>query len=142
MEQGTEEKKDYEISFLLKSEERVDEILKALKHIGGEITLEGPIEKIVLAYKIKKETSASFGHFHFRALPADIKTLTQELKNNPEVLRTLVVTPPFVKSKRTTMRPLPKAAAPAPEYKAPIAVAPAPLSNEALEKKIEEILRE
>jgi ribosomal protein S6 len=136
-------KKDYEISFLTKEESSPDEVRKLLLRSGAEILLEGPVEKIALAYKIEKESSAYFGFFHFSFAPGAMPELQHELTTSPFVLRFLVITPPFVKAKPRPMGKPMKAKAP--EAAVPTekkAVPSLPLSNEALEKKIEEILQQ
>jgi ribosomal protein S6 len=93
-----------------------------------------------LAYPIQKENYAFFGFTHFEGDPAAIGDLKNDLKLNPQVLRYLIITPPFVKksawkksgpskSQLEETRPVP------PPAEEPI------LTNEALEKKIEEILK-
>lgn len=129
-------KKEYEISYLLKTEEAAKNVLEFLKSQGADITVEGPVNKITLAYKIKNETSAYFGYAHFTASPAIIKPVSDALKMKPEILRTLIITPPFVKNRERRVMGRPR-----PQRPVSLAEKPsAPLSNEALEKKIEEIL--
>lgn len=138
-------KKDYEISFLCKEEGGPEELRKFVLRSGGEILLEGPVERIALAYKIKKESTAYFGYFHFAMEPAEAKALEHDLNTAPFVLRYLIVTPPFQKMKPRGMgRPKTKGQqAPEPTATAEKkSVESLPLSNEALEKKIEEILQQ
>lgn len=134
------EKKEYELSFLTKEETGPQEIVKLIKRFEGEITSEGSVEKIALAYKINHESAAYFGYVHMAMLPENVKPLDHELSVNPQVLRFMIITPPFVKGKpRPLMKPGAKSA---PEAKADKKKAEAPLTNEALEKKIEEILQD
>jgi ribosomal protein S6 len=134
-------KKDYEIAYLAKDENGADLVRQALVREGGEVFGENPAERIALAYKIGKESSAYFGWFHFRIAPEALSALQHELAVKSGIIRFLVVTPPFVKSKPKFV-PKPKpSAVPAAEAE-PKSVFPAPLSNEALERKIEEILQE
>lgn len=138
------EHKEYELSFLLKSDEAASEVLRVLGRAGAEIFLEGPREAIPLAYPVRKETNAVFGYVHFRAFPDAIRAVTQELRLLPPVLRFLVITPPFVKLRsRWEQAPRPKPIGTEPELPPEPARQPSslPLSNEALEKKIEEILQ-
>jgi ribosomal protein S6 len=160
MEQA--EKRSYEIGFMARDEKGVAAVLERVKAHGGEITLEGPVEEMALAYPIKKQTQARFGFIHATMVPAEIPVLNQELERTDSVLRFLIMTPPFIKP---APRQIPEgrmrdgsasvsgasSASSAPmssgttrrEESAPrTASAPAPLSNEALEKKIEEILKE
>lgn len=136
--------KNYEISFLVKTEEGPAVVLRLLKQHQFDIILEGPIRKINLAYKIKKETQGYFGFFHVSGSPESLPAVNHDLSINPEILRFLFITPPFAKSfakskeqapaKPRISRPL--AAKVEPEVKPSV-----PLSNEALERKIEEILQ-
>ena len=128
------ELKDYEISFLLGQEKDVEDVLKLLKREEAQIIFEGTLKKIPLAYKIKKQSEAYFGYFHFRMSRDKIKSLGKDLLTASTILRFLVVTPPFV-------RPKPEPRARTRIAPAPAAQVGAPLSNEALERKIEEILQ-
>ena len=128
------ELKDYEISFLLRQEKEAEDVLKLLKREGAEIISEGTLKKIPLAYKIKKQSEAYFGYLHFRMFKDKVKSLEKDILTTSAILRSLIVTPPFVRSK------------PEPRARPRIAPAPAaqigaPLSNEAIERKIEEILQ-
>ncbi len=137
-----QDKKQYEVSFLLKEEGGLGSVVKFINASGGEIELESPVAKIALAYPIKKETQAYFGYIHFSALPGEIKNLEHEMETNLGVLRHLIITPPF---KKAPPRQRPEGA-----LKAPVKqTIPRPtteiksetLTNEDLEKKIEEILK-
>ena len=136
------DKKDYEISFLAREEVGAHEVLRTVSRLGGEVILEGPLERIALAYKIEKEISAYFGYFHFRFSPDGMKSLRHELETNKAVLRFLIIHPPLVKAKprlAPRIRPQPVLAPVPVEVKKMPSL---PLSNEALERKIEEILQE
>lgn len=134
--------KEYEIAYLAKDDTGADLVRKAIAREGGEIFLENPAERISLAYKINKEAAAYFGYFHFRVSPEALPGLDHELKTNAGVLRFLVITPPFLKDKpRPALRPR-SAPLPADSGAAKVPPPPLPLSNEALERKIEEILQE
>jgi len=149
MEQA--EKRSYEIGFMARDEAGVAVLVNALKSHGGEIVLEGPVEQVPLAYKIKKQAQAHFGYLHFTMDPAQTAVLSDVLERAEGVLRFLITTPPFIKQKPRPMMPpdaawsssSPRRAAEAaaqPEKKP--AAPQLPLSNEALEKKIEEILQQ
>lgn len=138
----TPDLKNYEIAFLIKNESGVPDLLKLMKQYGAEISFEGQLRKIALAYKIKNETQAYFGYFHFTMSPEKIKTFDKDLKSNPMVVRSLIITPPFVKASEPAARTK-KETVEYKEYKAaPLSPKSAlPLSNEELEKKIDEILQ-
>jgi len=135
--------KEYEIAFLLRDEKGLDLVREAVRRGEGEMILENPGERIALAYKIEKESAAHFGYFHFRMDPARLADLRRDLDARSEILRFLIITPPFVKTKpRSPFKPK-TAPGPEGEDRRPSAPPPAmPLSNEALEKKIEEILQQ
>lgn len=136
-------KRKYELAFVIKSED-VSVIAKLLASGGFTVLTENPLEKIQLAYPIKKENYAYFGYCHFEGEPAAIKNLRTGLKLNSEVLRYLMITPPFIKkpvwrkSEPTNSQEEAKFNPPA-NRQSP-STEPA-LTNEALEKKIEEILK-
>lgn len=125
-------KREYEIAFLLKVE-NPSIISQSLVNKGFAILSEEPLVKIRLSYPIKKEKYAYFGYFCFEGDSRTIENLRTDLKLNPEILRYLIITPPFEKKsikKSTPFKPI--------EF--PLPTEPI-LTNEALEKKIEEILK-
>lgn len=137
-----QEKKEYEIGFLVRSEEQGQEVVKVLHRYQVEITQEGQISKVRLAYPIKKEVNVCFGYLWFKAEPGAIGKIQEDLRLNREVLRFLIVTPPV---KRAAKEKLPEAKR-NPERSTPqIPPAEIPsakeLTNEDLEKKLEEILQ-
>ncbi len=123
-----EQKKEYEISFLLTAPEAEKNLVSLLSRLGAEIYHQKPVAELRLAYKIKKYTSAYFGFCHFRALPEAIQEIKPALRLVPEVLRFLLVTPTIKLVSEQPPRPERKPAAPI-------------LSNEALSEKLEEILK-
>lgn len=122
-----ENKKDYEIAFVLISQEAAKEVVDILSQHQAEVFYQSPLVDLKLAYPIKKHVSAQFGFFQFRAGADVIEKIKNVLALNPNVLRSLIITPPGK---------LVSNAQPRQERK------PAPiLSNEALEQTIEEILK-
>lgn len=132
------EKRKYEIAIVLKTENS-SVISQSLTNRGFSVLTENPLEKVQLAYPIKKENYAFFSFAHFEGDPAAIKDLKNDLKLNPEVLRYLIITPPFIK------KPAWRKSAPTRLQEETMSVPPSAeepiLTNEALEKKIEEILK-
>lgn len=122
-----ENKKDYEIAFLLKSPEALKELSGALKSQGAELVYESPLKEAALSYPIKKHNSAQFGFFHFQSNPESIAKMKEALGLSQNVLRFLIVTPP-VKMASAQPRQERKPAAPV-------------MSNEMLEGKLEEMLK-
>lgn len=141
MEEDIKDKKAYEISLLAKEEAAFNQLATLIKQHGGEIALEPQVKRINLAYEIKKENSAHFGFLHFLMNPEEAHLLGKELQNNPVILRFLLITPPFTKAKPSS-RPskAPRAPVSKPFPESVSNHQSLPLSNEALEKKIEEIL--
>lgn len=132
----SEDKKEYEISFLLKHEGDAQEVLKLLKQHGAEITFEGPLKHLQLTYKIKHHTEASFGYLHFKLAPGHLAELNHDLGTKPAIIRFLIITPPFMRARVSQPKREAPPIQPSTQPKSAL-----PLSNEALEKKIEEILQ-
>ena len=126
------QKKEYEISFLGVEESGVATVEGVLAAHGGEIYHKQPASQMRLSYPISKYPSAYFGFFHFRALPEMIVKIKHDLGLKKDILRFLIITPPMPlkqeRKPRTMERPLEAPSAPL-------------LSNEALEQKLEEILK-
>ncbi|MBI5306252.1 30S ribosomal protein S6 [Candidatus Wolfebacteria bacterium] len=135
------ENKKYEIGFLASSEEARNSIIEALKKYKAEIFNEGDFKKIKLAYPVKKQISAFFGYIQFSANPSIIAGLKDSLKLNSQVLRFIVVLidVKIVLTKQKADQVFEK-----PEFKKVEIKKPKPqpiLSNEDLEKKLEEMLK-
>jgi ribosomal protein S6 len=139
MEPNEKDKKEYELGYLLK-EERNAEILDTVRGHGGEITLEGPLNRTHLAYQIQKEPEAYFGFVQFTMEPGKAKELEATLGLNKNVMRSIIMTPPPMKEKKRLEDVVQGPPKPMVQPREPKAQ-PTILSNEALEKKIEEILQ-
>jgi ribosomal protein S6 len=121
-----ENKKDYEIAFLLTSAEAANSLADILSQQEAEITHKSPVAEVNLAYPIKKHKSAQFGFYQFRANSEVIKNIQDVLALNQNVLRFMIITPPVKMVAQTK-----------PERKQPAPI----VSNEALSEKLEEILK-
>lgn len=142
--------KNYEIGFLLKDEKDSKEILETLNRQQAKlINPEEHLSRIWLAYPIKKESFAFFGYIYFSANPNNLKEMERELKLNKKLLRFIIISQPVMEvSTRQSVRTVRRKAIPPTPFKIiepaqPIRkVEPSPiLSNEELEKKLEEILK-
>ncbi len=130
--------KEYEVSSVATEEAALQDVRVALLQSGASISEEGKITAIRFAYPIKKQTSGFFGYVKFSAHPEVIEAIDKALRALPLILRFLIVTPPPARaiegdrrtSSRTTVTPQKPTNLEAPE-----------LTNEALEQKIEEILK-
>ncbi|MDP3015372.1 MAG: 30S ribosomal protein S6 [bacterium] len=140
------EPKKYEIGFLVKLEEDKGELARILKDRGFSIIDDGEVSRIKLAYLIKKENFAFFGYLYFSGDPESVKELDKELKTSPKILRHLIISRPVIMRKIESKIDSEKV------YTREISAAPAisarkitpkteVLSNEELEKKLEEILK-
>lgn len=137
-----EGKKQYEIGFLLKNEEVYERLLKAIEEAGGEGIQKNQITKIRLAYPINKDTSGFFSFVIFDLEPEKISSLDRNLKMADYILRYLIITPPVAKEIRKERERRPSEPKSPPKrtevYSKPSSEI---LSNELLEKKLEEILK-
>lgn len=130
------DKKEYEISFLLTEEAALADIGKALKNAGAETSIAATASMIRLAYPLKKHENAYFGFIHFSAMPDAVAKIKADLAHNAKVLRSLILTPPVKVPPRAERPGKPKQDTAEVEAKPEGA-----MSNEALEKKLEEILK-
>lgn len=139
-----ETKKSYEISFCLKSADAVGEIDRVLDAIGASVLERTSIKEIRLAYPIKKQgirhANAYFGFYHFRADSSAILSLRHDLDLNDKILRFLIITPPISKKEPVLQGFQDRAPASKPPIPSQVQL-PQVLTNEALEQKLEEILK-
>lgn len=143
MENLEKENKIYEISFLVKTEEEISGVVDFVKNHKAEIISEPVAKNITLAYEIKKNKEAIFVYFKFKAAGEDAKLIENDLNLANLVIRFLIVIlPKEVHSEPRKEHPVedkkPKVV---PAQHIQIKQSNASLSNEALEKKIEEILK-
>jgi len=145
------DKKEYELALLLNGEDDLAAVIKLVGTHNAEGISEPRAKRLQLAYEIKKHTEAVFAYFTFKMFGDDMKALEHELNAHADVLRFMVIASP-APAERTATSAMPPREERRPRsnsYAAP-AAAPSeipkaspskPLSNEALEKKIEEILQ-
>ncbi|MFH1347021.1 MAG: 30S ribosomal protein S6 [Spirochaetota bacterium] len=153
MSSDTTEIRNYEIGFLLKSEDDRKIIFGAIERAGFNLLNEGQISNIKLAYPIKKQNFAQFGYAFFSAEPGKVEEFKKDLSMLPGVLRLTVFTNSVVKIKEDEAHAEKayfenKKPAEAQETQPIKERRPAAksqrietLSNEDLEKKLEEILK-
>lgn len=148
MEDSEKERKTYEIAFLVKSEEEIPGVVSFLKQHNAEILAEPRAKNVVLAYEIKKNKEAVFAYCTMKAAGADVKNLEKDFSMGNLTIRSLIITLPKrglssgpVEERDSERKArTPRSIAPSyPEVK--MSAPRATLSNEALEKKIEEILK-
>jgi len=147
MNMDEKDKKVYELALLVKNESDIVGPITLLKQHNGELVSEPRAKKLALAYEIKGETEAVFASCMFRASGEDAKNLEHDMNTRGDVLRFLILIAPAQSERQPSPASFPsnkrgrpmvsRPSAPMPDVKAPSR----PLSNEALEKKIEEILK-
>lgn len=137
------EKKYYELGFLVKEEDAAPVKNLLLKH-KASFLYESQVVKVNLAYPIRKNNQAFFGYFRFEFEPAAVAELEKELKLEPSLIRHVLIklSPAIIKE---LARP-PAGGPPRPSVRPGLKKKETPeaapiLTNEALEKKIEEILQ-
>jgi ribosomal protein S6 len=135
-------KENYEIAFWTKDENEGSAKKVIAKH-GGEIVKEKPVQKMRLAYPIKKENFAFFGNLIFQMLPGEVLGLKTDLNLEGGVLRYF-----FRRAKKNVSDESSAGSSFRERTKSFLGFrtdakrgAEQTLTNEALEKKIEEILQ-
>ena len=144
-----QDKKEYELAVLVKNEDDLAPVAALARQHGAEIATEFRAKRLTLAYEIKKNKEAVFAYCTFKAEGPATKELEADLNTKAEVIRFLIVKAPAPDTSSRQASPLGAAAVQrrgrtmrtpgAPEATKP--AVPKSLSNEALEKKIEEILQ-
>lgn len=151
-----EGQKEYEVSFWVIAEEAAAEVCDILSSAKMTVGVKSPLASLKLAYSIKKHTSAFFGSCVFTGLPENIKQIDEVLARHAKVLRYLIITPPVKintreprstlsemhsDSSRSARASVASTASEAPAVSAVPEARMSVLSNEGLEKKLEEILK-
>ena len=143
-----ENKREYEMSFLLTpevSEDRLDfesaELKKIISENGGINVEINPLENKRLAYPVKKQKSAYLGVIYFSIDPEGLDKMKDILTLNTKILRFLILNKPNkpVKSKVDPIMRIPEAI-PLPII-LPRKEMAAEIPTESFDKKLESILK-
>lgn len=128
----------YEITFYTK-EESAAPVKEALVAHGGTVVEEHPFEKVRFEFPIRKESFAFLGMLRAAFPPEEVVAFSQTLSRSAAILRFLITKATLPKEGSADMRKEPERKRPS----APRATPSEPpiLTNEAIEKKIEEILQ-
>ncbi|MEK7554519.1 MAG: 30S ribosomal protein S6 [Patescibacteria group bacterium] len=130
----------YELSFLVRSDGDHAKVSSVLSLHGAEITFQGPVNQIRLAYPIKREESAYFGFFQFTLSRTETAKIHEALNRESSVLRFLLIEA-LPEDVREVEKPISApSAAPVPTAQ-PATPRAGITTNEALEKRLEEILK-
>ncbi|MFA5870733.1 MAG: 30S ribosomal protein S6 [Candidatus Paceibacterota bacterium] len=124
----------FEVNVLVK-DESTEAILRILKAHNAEVLAEKPVQKIRLSYDIKKQQYAFFVTFEISAPREEERGIRKDLSLNEQVIRLLITEK---KEKKGAERRGIEAQKKPSRLKSALQ---AMLPNEALEKKIEEILQ-
>ncbi len=130
METGTA--RPYEISFLVRSEEDAQGLAALLSAHGAQVTDEGQVRKLKLAYPIKHVTDGYFGFLKASLTPENAKTLENAARTDKSVLRLLILADEPAKAAKAAddrKKPVRRERAPKAE----------PTTNADLEKALEEL---
>lgn len=145
MDKEDEEQKKYEIGFLTRAEQDREELVKILNNHKFLIINDGEFSRIKLAYQIMRENFAYFGYLYFSGNPENIKELKNELKTSPKILRHMIILRPVMIMENKENEIVSEEKTYIPVASAVQTFRPSPktevLSNEELEKKLEEILK-
>lgn len=142
-----EETKNYELTFLLGSEGDYGEVIKTIRANHIEIKAESQPAKIKLAYPIRKENFAYFGNLYFSADAQAVETLNKTLRGNSKILRFFIFTKPVVrktedrKTERVSRYATESEKIPERIFRPSTPEKSGNSTNEALEKRLEEILK-
>ncbi|HPW34273.1 MAG TPA: 30S ribosomal protein S6 [Candidatus Paceibacterota bacterium] len=134
--------KEYEITFWLKDEAGIDKMKSILNNHGITPAFVSELKRVNLAYPIKKETSAFLGNMNFITDSEKIQEASKELRVDGELLRFMVSKDPAKpqpmqeREGREMRRPVQEQKVEKTEPKSSDMV-----TNEELEKKLEEILK-
>lgn len=91
--------KEYELAVLADDESSEMEVGKVLE--GTEVTSKLPSKAIHLAYPIKKRNLATLFVYKFNAAPEIISRMREALRFHPNILRSLLITPPIQTANKT-----------------------------------------
>lgn len=141
--ESSEKKNPYEITFHTLTEEDGAKVRPVIEKSGGNVLYEKPVQKIRLAYKVKKQSLGFMYVIGFEMESAKVRGLSNELTLAGCVLRSMIhVVPPKKERAKEVKRSGAETAQPIQESGTKLrSFATQTLSNEALEKKIEEILQ-
>ncbi len=130
-EKGYDSDQAYELGFLVAEEGDAVAIRGLVERHGGVVAGEGVLRKLAFSYRIKKHTEGYFGTLRFSMPREKVADLDHDLRLSSPALRHLLLVIPTVQAKPRA----PQATEPRRTQQS------VPLSNEALERTIEEILQ-
>lgn len=125
--------KQYELAAVLVRAEDEAVLQSSIERAGAVLGDRTPATPVHLAYPIAKQQSGYLVSIRFSGLPDTVITLTNDLKLRPEILRFLIIAVSTKLATRTIRTTHPAEAQPS--------VTSPTLTNEALEEKLEEILK-
>ena len=137
-----QETREYEVAFLVAEEETAGKVITRINQYGT-VLAQAQLKRIAFAYPIKKVEAGYFAVVKAAVAPDAVARMEKDLETAKEVLRSLVIRLPREKKdalsshgeQDKSRRARTSSRSEAPQSR------PGVLTNEALEKKIEEILK-
>jgi len=142
--ENQELQQEYEIGYLLKTEADREVVNRLLSQHEAVVTKEGPLRLTTLSYEIEKLNQAVFGWTRFTAQRSNIPALEHDVKMSPQIVRSLLVVAEPIQEESSVASSgegVSKKSESEVVVDASQSVGSAQLSNEDIEKKIEEILK-
>lgn len=100
--------RSYEISFLVRSEGDVQGVASLLAAHGAQVTDEGQVRKLALAYPIKHVNDGYFGYLKASMTAESAKALENAARTDKSVLRLLILTDAPVKEAKDAPKKAPR----------------------------------
>src|SRR3989338_2368031 len=140
LQEEQDDHRTYEVSFLSALTGVLEKVLELVRTSGAEIIHQGQTVSIKFAYAIKKQSAGYFSYVQFRGTPRMLAQIKDGMESHREILRFLLVKNPLVRGTggvETAKEEIPRE----PSHEQVKESRAEPLTNEALEAKLEEILK-
>lgn len=131
----------YEVSFISVLDTADRAVHDIVQKNGGEITAKREMMQTTFAYSIKKHDAGYFGSVQFHADPNIIREIKKALDTEKDVVRFLLVKDPIIQRGEHAPSVRHDGESPGQSRDASKEARPELLTNEALEAKLEEILK-
>lgn len=90
-----EEKKEFEISYIVKTENGIKSVKDLCSRHNGSVISGDEPKKIALAYPIKKEMYGFFGVIYVNLPTESVKEIEKESKLENEIIRMMIISEPI-----------------------------------------------
>ncbi len=142
MQENEHPQETYELSFIVKGED-TNKVKTITEKNGGKIIREKPLERVQFAYPIKKQRVGGIGTYDVIMERGGMEKINNDLRLEEDVLRFMITKKKVEKPGEKEEGEARRKRAPSPEVgtEKKVLNTDASLTNEALEKTIEEILK-